>query len=635
MKKINVSLIFLISTFSLFAGDLKYPVSAIPAELKENVDVVVREDFKTFVILSKNHSRFRIHFVATILNEKGNDYANDQVYYDKFTKVVDINGAVYDLAGKQIKKLKNKDIYDQAAFDGGMTLFSDSRIKILDLAQSIYPYTVEIDYEVDYKYLLSIRPSSWGGERISYEKASYELIYPKGFPIKYKLTNTQKEPIKSLNGEAESLTWTFEKLKPINVEPLGPRTSEILPHLFAIPTEFEYGGYPGKRDTWENFGKWQIDLNKGRDAISERTIAIIKNLTADLKTDEEKAKVIYEFLQSRTRYVNVSLGIGGLQPIDAKSVDEVGYGDCKALSNYMVALLKVAGVRGYYTWIYGGYNSRELIDGLTYDIFNHIVVAVPNGRDTLWLECTSQNNPFGYQGNFTGDRKALMITEDGGKLVNTIKYPADINMQSRTATVEIDNQGNATARIRTANSGTQFENGGLSEVFDNTEKQKKWIERNTDIPNFSVNSFTMKEVRDKIPSAIINLDLTLSRYASVSGKRLFLSPNLMNKNKIIPPKLAERKTDVVLRNNYLDYDTIKFTVPENLYPEFMPEPVKINSKFGEYSASFQFDAGKVTYIRRMKMWKGRYPKETYNDLIEFYKNVSKADNIKLVFLNKT
>jgi hypothetical protein len=145
----------------------------------------------------------------------------------------------------------------------------------------------------------------------------------------------------------------------------------------------------------------------------------------------------------------------------------------------------------------------------------------------------------------------------------------------------------------------------------------------------------MKEVKDKIPSAIINLDLTLNRYASASGKRLFVAPNLMNKNTYIPPKTAERKTDVVLRTNYLDYDTIKFKVPENLYPEFMPDPVKINSKFGEYSASFQFDAGKVTYIRRMKMWKGRYPKETYNELIEFYKNVSKADNTKLVFLNKT
>ena len=35
------------------------------------------------------------------------------------------------------------------------------------------------------------------------------------------------------------------------------------------------------------------------------------------------------------------------------------------------------------------------------------------------------------------------------------------------------------------------------------------------------------------------------------------------------------------------------------------------------------------------MNKGEFPPESYNELIEFYKSINKADNIKLVFLNKT
>ena len=89
------------------------------------------------------------------------------------------------------------------------------------------------------------------------------------------------------------------------------------------------------------------------------------------------------------------------------------------------------------------------------------------------------------------------------------------------------------------------------------------------------------------------------------------------------------------KSNLVDQDTIVLSIPENLYPEFLPQAVKINSKFGEYEANFKFDAGKVIYTRRLKMWKGRFPKESYNELVEFYKNVSKADNTKLVFLNKT
>lgn len=228
-----------------------------------------------------------------------------------------------------------------------------------------------------------------------------------------------------------------------------------------------------------------------------------------------------------------------------------------------------------------------------------------------------------------------MVTEDGGKLVRTINYTPEQNLQSRTAMVTVDASGNAKAKIKTTATGIQYENGGLNWSFNNSDKQKKWIEENTDIPNFSVNSFSITEKKDKVPSAAINLDLTLSRYASASGKRLFVTPNLMNRISGAPEKIAERKTEVVRKSNYLDLDTIQFTVPENLYPEFLPEPMKYTSKFGEYEASFKFDAGKVTYTRRMKVWKGRFPKETYPELVDFYKNVSKADNIKLVFLNKT
>ncbi len=361
----------------------------------------------------------------------------------------------------------------------------------------------------------------------------------------------------------------------------------------------------------------------------------VKELTRGLTTTEQKAKAIYEYVQSKTRYVGIQLGIGGWQPFPASVVEETGYGDCKALSNYTVALLKEAGIKGYYTIIHAGEQATSIENNFPSNQFNHIVVSIPNGKDTLWLECTSQTNPFGYQGKFTEDRWALMITEEGGKLVRTINYTPEQNLQSRTAEVTLDASGNAKANIKTTAKGIQYEENGLDETFSSSDKQKKWIEQNTQIPNFNINSFLVVEKRDKVPSAVINLNLTLSRYASVSGKRLFVTPNLMNRISRVPERMSERKMDVVRKLNYLDLDTIKFSVPENLYPEFLPEPVKINSRFGEYEASFQFDAGKVTYIRRMKAWKGRFPKDTYNELVDFYKNVSKADNIKLVFLNKT
>ncbi len=99
-------------------------------------------------------------------------------------------------------------------------------------------------------------------------------------------------------------------------------------------------------------------MNNGRDVLPDATKRKIRDITKDLKTIEEKARALYAYLQGKTRYVNIQLGIGGLQPFDATTVDQTGYGDCKALSNYMVAMLKEAGVKGYYSTIMAGDNAR-------------------------------------------------------------------------------------------------------------------------------------------------------------------------------------------------------------------------------------------------------------------------------------
>jgi hypothetical protein len=630
---IPIALSLFTSVISSFAADLKYPTSDIPADLKENVDVVIREDQMVFKIISKDKSTYLVHFVVTILNEKGNYYAKKSVGYDKLSKITDFYGFAYDETGKQIKKLRNSEIYDHAANDG-FSLFSDNRVKSANLEQSAYPYTVEFEYQIENKYLYSIPASYFGGEKSSTQYGSYQLIFPPNLTPSFKAINMPNEPKKeSLSDGTQSITWAIQNVKPIKFESHGPAHEELVPQVMAAPGKFEYEGYEGDMSSWKDYGNWNLLLNKNRDDLPELTKQKVKELVKNLTTTEQKAKAIYEYLQSKTRYVSIQLGIGGLQPFPASVVDQTGYGDCKALSNYTIAMLKEVGVKGFYTVINAGDNEREVRTDFPSHQFNHVIVSVPNGQDTLWLECTSQTNPFGFQGSFTEDRWGLMVTDDGGKLVRTINYTPEQNLQSRSAVVRLEVNGNANAKIKTTYRGIQYES--LNGIMSKTDEQKKWVENNTEIPSFSLNTFLIKEKSDKIPSAIVEVDLGLNRYATVSGKRVFITPNLMNKISHVPEKSIDRRTEVVRRTNYLDLDTIQFNVPESLYPEFLPEPIKIKSKFGEYEANFQFEAGKVIYTRRMKVWKGRFPKEAYNELVDFYKNVSKADNIKLVFLNKT
>ncbi len=613
--------------------DPRYPVSEIPDELKKNAYAVVREDAMTFTILSKSTATLSVHMVVTIFNDKGKHFAREAVYYDKLRKVTSLKAQVFDANGILIKRLKTSDITDRSAFDG---LYDDTRVKIADLIQGRYPYTVEFEYDVSYKFLYNIQGSAIDPyEDVSVQHASYQLVFPESLRPRYKTHNIDQEPTQAKSQDIVTLTWTFDNIKARKFEPYSDY-SKSFRRIEAAPSTFEFEGYAGTMQTWDEYGKWIASLNKGRDVLPEQTKEKIRQITSSLQTREEKVKVLYEYMQNKTRYVSIQLGIGGFQPFEASVVDKTGYGDCKALSNYMVAMLETVGIKSHYALIMAGDNALPLQSDFPSSQFNHAIVAVPNGADTLWLECTSQTNPFGYQGKFTGDRKALLITDNGAAIVKTSRYPAEMNVQATAAEVQVSATGQASASIRRTYSGLQYENGDLNYYVNSQyDEQKKWIQHHIDIPSFDVTSFSIKNVKEKVPSAIITADLRMDRFATVSGKRIFFMPNLMNRSSTIPEKFDNRKLPIIKRTAYIDVDTIRFRLPEEIYPEFLPEEVNIESRFGEYHASFKVEQGNLVYIRRVRMNKGEFPATSYDELIDFYRGMNKADNIKMVFMSKT
>ena len=630
-------LLFFINLFCLLSldaqGKPKYPVNAIPENLKVGMYAVVREDFSRFEILAINKSRIYVHKAITILNEKGKNYASETIGYDKIEKIISFSAYVYDAQGELIKKLKNNEVVDRSAFDG-ISLFTDNRVKSFDLSQNTYPYTIEFEYETEMKYLYSI-PSFifYTDDEVSIQTKTYEVIYPMALKPRYKL-NLVDEPKRELIGDSEKLIWKAEKFVPEKFESYS--SGRLIPSVILAPNEFEYDGYKGSMKTWTDLGKWQNTLNEGRGILNDATKQKVKEIVKNYSTVELKAKALYEYLQSKTRYVSIQRGIGGFQPFEASLVDQTSYGDCKALSNYMVSLLKEAGIKSYYTLIYGGRTDRPVPKDFPIDYFNHIVVSVPNGRDTLWMECTSQTTPFGYMGKFTGDRWALMITEEGGKLVKTPIPKTEQNVQLQKANVSLDKLGNAKAKVSTSYSGLQYENNGLDfKINSQVDDQKKWLQETISIPSFEVGAFSFINKKDKVPTAIVNVELVLNRFAAVSGKRIFLTPNIMNRSTHIPPKVENRKNPIYQKSSFIDIDSITYTIPEDIYPEFIPTPTKISNQYGEYESFVKFDQGKLLYVRKLKMKPGEFPASTYNEMVDFYKSINKADNTKLVFLSKT
>ena len=89
-------------------------------------------------------------------------------------------------------------------------------------------------------------------------------------------------------------------------------------------------------------------------------------------------------------------------------------------------------------------------------------------------------------------------------------------------------------------------------------------------PSIRCRGFSMINKKDIIPSAVVNADLVIKRFATVSGKRIFLTPNLLNRSTYIPEKLETRKTNVVIRKPFTDLDTIRYHLPKEFILNFYP-----------------------------------------------------------------
>ena len=237
-------------------------------------------------------------------------------------------------------------------------------------------------------------------------------------------------------------TWEIHNLPVTPEEPFSVSRETYDPFMMLSATEVELQGYKGTLSDWNSYGLFYYSLYRGRDVLPDELKKEVHHLTDGLSDAYKKIDVLYEYLQKNTHYVLISFGIGGLQPYDATYVAKNKYGDCKALSNFMVALLKEAGIRGYPVAIWGGEKNRIFYNDFPSHQSNHIICAVPVGKDTVWLECTSQSLPAGYLGDFTANRYGLLFNEDGGTLVHTPIYSLNDNTSLRKISAELDLDGN-------------------------------------------------------------------------------------------------------------------------------------------------------------------------------------------------
>lgn len=606
---------------------LSLAAASVPEGLKKDADAVYRLDEGRLTVLSPSEYTLKVHQTITLLNADGAHYLHHKLGTDKFYKVEEAEVKVYDALGLLQKKYGLKDFETEAAFDG-FTLVNDDKVMKLYTPASMYPCTVDIQYKIHATGYVELPNWYISNHYTSTEKFRYEVTVPSNIDIRHRTLNFAITPKAEDLGNQKHYVWEAQNIKAKKWEPDGFESALYLPQVEVSPNEFSYDGYKGSFRSWQDFGSWNYKLYEEKAPFNEQRIAEIKALVAKTNNREEKISVLYDYLQRNMRYVSIQLGIGGFKPFAVKFVDEKKYGDCKALTNYMRYLLKVAGIEAYPALINAGNEKISVDPKFPSDPFNHVILCIPGAKDSTWLECTSNYSKVGELGTFTENKKVLLLTENGGVLVNTPKSLFSKNLVETRNEVIVDAEGGAIVRNKTRSSGEANAFYKYLVQSDADVQKEKLIKQ---LHYKSPDELELSASDEKNGAALAVQRSYEKLYDFKTGNKYFF-PLCINPLAIQDLKTAKRETDFLFPYPFEKRDTTIFQFPTGFSPETLPADKELTTSYTRYKRTDSYNkaTNQLTIISTLCLTQHVIPAADYIKTVQFFNDVKALEEENLV-----
>jgi transglutaminase-like putative cysteine protease len=615
------------------AGTEKYSVKNIPAQLLP-ADAVIRDYSIEFEIYSPKKAIQKVTYAVTIFTKEERHRANLVLPYNKFITIDDLEGTLFDKQGREIRDIRKAEIKDYSAIDD-YTLHDDSRVRYIAVVHDVFPYTVEYTYEIEYNGYLNF-PAWYSRENINpVERTVFRVTTPSKYLLRYWTNKDSIRPVTVESGRKASYIWEAANLPKLSRDAVDEDLYDVSTIVRIAPSDFEIENVKGDMSSWKDFGGWFYKLKDKRSSLPASAVFDIQEIVKASPSKRETVKKIYEYMQSRTRYISVQLGIGGWQPFDASYVHNRGYGDCKALTNYMESLLRLAEIPSFPVLINSGTDRFPMITEFPSNQFNHVILCVPMERDSVWLECTNQSKPFGRLGYTTENRNALLISYDGGFIVRTPATGSDDNLQIRTGKIYIQSTGTAVVNISTRFYGNRHNETQSTLIQATPEERENWVKEQFTAPNISLHSFSIQGLENRSPEIVTDISASLLRYSSVSNDRIFFHPSIISRRTYIPPPVDKRLSPVRFPYPYKNIDSLWYTLPSHYIPETIPPALNVQTTFGSYSSkSISLGDTAVLYIRMTEMNMNSIPAERYQEYRSFIADIVRSDRAQIVLRKK-
>jgi hypothetical protein len=397
-------------------------------------------------------------------------------------------------------------------------------------------------------------------------------------------------------------------------------------------------------------GKWYSSLIGERVDASAEIKQQVAALTASKITPLQKMQAIAEFVQQDIRYVAIELGIGGIQPHSAADVFSHHYGDCKDKATLVRSMLREIGVESYHVVI-NAERGSVTGDMPAHDGFNHVITAIklPDGLTDpsliatmqhpklgriLFFDPTNELIPFGQIGGYLQDNYGLLVTPDGGELIELPQQPSGMNSIQRTAKLTLDTTGTLKGEVKEVRLGERAssERRRLRTVTKDTDRIKTIEELlASSLSSFHITHASLINPQQTDQPFGFDYSFESENYAKHAGNLLLVRPRVIgNKGLGFLETKEPRKFPVEFEGPARDTDTFEITIPAGYAVDDLPPPVDADYSFASYHAKTVVNGNVVDYSRTFEVRELSVAVDKAEDLRKFYRTIASDERNTVV-----
>ncbi len=604
----------------------------------EKTDAVLLYSERNVNVISADKVKIEVRRAYKILRPGGREHGIAVVYLTSNRKINSLHGWCIPGQGKDFE-VKDKEAIEVSPpkIEGG-ELVQDVRAKVINIPAPDPGNIVGYEYEVEERPLLLQEIWTVQGEDPVHE-AHYSLQLPPGWEFKASWLNYPE--VKPSQAGSNQWQWAVSDVKAVRVEREMPPLQGLLGQMIV---SFLPPGGPGNKgfSNWQQMGKWYQNLTADRLSASPEIKQQVASLTANQPTQIAKMRAIADFVQHQIRYVAIELGIGGWQPHAAPEVFSHRYGDCKDKATLMSAMLREIGVDSYYVVIN---TERGSITPETpaNSGFDHVILGIklPDGTSDpslmataahrtlgklLFFDPTSELHPFGEISGYLQANWGLLVTPDGGELVELPKQPAATNSINRVAHLILDANGNLQGEVQESRLGDRAssERWALRTVTRDQDRIKP-IENLLagSLSNFRITQASVLNVQHTDQPFGFRYSFQAESYAKRAGDLLLLRPRVLGgKASGLLETKEPRQFPVEFEGPVLDTDTFEIALPPGYVVDDVPPPVDADFSFASYHSKTEIKGNAIAYTRSFEIKELSVPVSKAEELKKFYRIIA-------------